>query len=246
MRYVLGMVSLILVISLSGLATAEEITLATLEWEPYVGEQLDQFGFTADIVRTVFQHAGYTVNIEFMPWARVLKLVERGKYAAAFPGYYSEERAQIYALSAAFANGPLGFYALKESDISYTTLEELKPYKIGVVRGYVNTPEFDAAEFLQKDEADSDANNLEKLLRKRVDLIVIDKLTAQHLLNTTFADAADQVEFLEPPLENKPLHVMFSRQVEGYEQLLADFNQALNALEADGTIQSIMQRHGFE
>ncbi len=59
-------------------------------------------------------------------------------------------------------------------------------------------------------------------------------------------DKAGALEFLEPPLEEKLLYVIFSRKIEGYEQKVKGFNQGLQQLIEDRTSQKIMKRHGFE
>ncbi len=69
------------------------IRLATLDWQPYVAQQLENYGFTSEIVTTAFNRAGYHVQISFMPWIRVLAEVERGTYDAMYPAYFSQERA---------------------------------------------------------------------------------------------------------------------------------------------------------
>ena len=55
-------------------AGQKEVTLATLEWEPYVGSGLPDYGFTAEIITEAFSKAGYKVNIEFYPWAACYQL----------------------------------------------------------------------------------------------------------------------------------------------------------------------------
>ena len=59
---------------------AEEkcLSLATLNWAPYVGEDLQGYGFTTEMVTRVFAHSGYRASVTFMPWARVLRHVVRG------------------------------------------------------------------------------------------------------------------------------------------------------------------------
>ncbi len=222
------------------------ITLATLDWAPYVGQKLPNYGFTSEIISAAFKRAGYTVKIEFLPWARVLQEVETGKYDAGYPAYYSNERAQKYLLSDAFANGITGFYKRKADTIAYTSLQDLKPYRIGVIMGYVNSPEFDAASYLQKEEAIDEATNLNKLLAKRIDLTVLDKFTAQYVISTSLPAGKDALEFLEPPLLVQPLHVMVSRQTQGAEQKLRDFNEGLKQIRADGTLDQILTKYGYQ
>jgi ABC-type amino acid transport substrate-binding protein len=151
---------LILCLGATGFADDKTVSLATLEWEPYVGRKLMNYAFISEIVTEAFKRVDYSQTVDFMPCARVLQEVLKGEYDAAFPADYPDTRAKNYALSNSFAEGPLVLCKKKEADISYKSLQDLKPYCIGVVRGYVNTPEFDAADYLRKDLANSDEINL--------------------------------------------------------------------------------------
>jgi ABC-type amino acid transport substrate-binding protein len=51
---------------------------------------------------------------------------------------------------------------------------------------------------------------------------------------------------MDPPLQIKPLFVLFSRNVPGYEKRLKEFNTALAQINADGTVAEILKRHGFQ
>lgn len=226
-------------------ASEKLIRLATLEWSPYVSEELENYGFAAEIVAAAFTRMGYEVQFDFMPWARVLQEVEQGRYDGGFPAYYSEERTKTYLLTDAFTEGPIGFYKRADSDITYQTLEDLIPYKIGIILGYVNTPEFDAADYLQKEAAENEEQNLRKLLLGRLDLVVIDKFVAASIIAESIPEAKDNLVFLNPPLEVKTLHVVLSRNTENAEQKLADFNEGLRQIMADGTITQIMEKHGM-
>lgn len=222
------------------------VSIATLDWSPYVGEDLEGYGFTTEILRVAFERAGYKLKVTFMPWARGLLETESGNYDAIYPAYYSEERTQNYIYSDAFAEGPIVFYKRKGDAITYTKLEDLKPYRIGVVRGFVNTAEFDAADYLQKDVVDRDEQNLQKLVLGRIDLAVVDKFAAQYIFASTFPEGKDQLEFIEPPLDVKPLYVMFSRKIPNGEELMKAFNTSLKQMIADGTIDEILTKYGFQ
>lgn len=227
-------------------AAEKIVSLAATDWPPYAGKDLENYGFVSEIVVEAFSRVGYTVKISFMPWKRVLGKVEQGKYDAAYPAYFSEERANVYALSRPFAIGPIGFYKRRDVEIAYKTLRDLQPYTIGVVRGYVTNATFDSVEYLKKDVADNDEQNLTKLLRGRVDLIVIDKLTAQYILSTAIPEGNAALEFLDPPIEKKLIHLMFSRNIEGYEQRLQDFHRGLEQVLEDGTVKRILKKHGVD
>lgn len=222
------------------------IVLATEEWPPYVGEKLPGNGFLTAIVREAFARAGYEVKYEFMPWARLLEEVKTGRYAAGFPAYYSDERAQQYIVSDPYLSGPVRLFKRVEDNIAYTTLEDLKPYRIGVMLGYVNTPEFDAADYLQKEGVSSNEQNIEKLLLGRIDLAVIDQFVAQYIMDTSVPQAKGKLDYLDPPLAEKTLHILFSRQFAENEQRAQEFNAALKTMIDDGTIDRILEEYGFK
>jgi polar amino acid transport system substrate-binding protein len=228
-----------------GFCADRSVRLATLEWEPYIGRDLEGFGFGAEILREAFHRAGYEVTFSFMPWVRALKEAELGRYDAVCFAYHSKERAGKYLFSAPYAESTLGFCTLQGSGLTVRGLEDLAPYRIGVVRGFVNTPEFDALETLRKEEVKNEWMNLKKLLNGRVDVIVIDRFVMRHVLKTHFPDRKDTVDFLEPPLAVHPLHLMFSKQREHSAAKLRAFNRAVETMRQDGSMDRIMARFGY-
>lgn len=178
----------------------------------------------------------------------------RRKADGLFPEYFEKHRQASFAYSNPFQGGPVGFLVRKDSRIAFDkdprknpteALRGLVSHRFGVVRGYVNTQAFDEATFLTKEEAGSDAQNIQKLWARRIDLIFIDQLVARHLLRTRFPDLNDRLVFLEPPLEVKPLYIAFSRRAPGYEQKLKDFNAGLERIEKAGTLRAILKKYGF-
>lgn len=231
----------------TGVAAGKEIHLTTTNWEPYNGDLLPNYGFTSEIISQAFKRVGYKVRFTFLPWSRAYEDTRKGKYDGLYASYYSKERAEIFALSDPYISGPLVLCSRNDRAIEFKTLRDLSSYRIGVVRGYVNTPEFDKADYLKKEAVVSDILNLRKLLGGRVDLIVIDKFTAMYHLKNTPSVQGDlnNVRFLNPPLEEKPLYIMFSKAVSDYKVKLADFNRGLSEIKADGTYEGILNKYGF-
>lgn len=243
---------IIALILLTGLCTAPDlsqsadtVSLATLDWEPYIGEKLKGQGYVATLVRESYKAAGYTTEIKFMPWARVVAMTKEGKYDGYLPEYYTETLKTDFLVSDPFPGGPLGFFKRKAEAIDFKILEDLKPYKIGVVRGYVNTDAFDKASFLQKDIANNDLTNLKKLIGKRIDLAIGDKFVGLYLLKQEIPDLAGEVEFIEPPLEEKSLYLCIAKKTPDAEAKLKAFNNGLKTIRDNGTLSSIMKTNGF-
>ncbi len=248
MKKRLSLLLLVLVFLMVGtnvFAASKTIKLATLDWEPYIGRDLKDNGYVAEIVREAFRRKGYTVKIKFLPWARVLKMAKDGKVDGYFPEYYSAERENEFLFSNEFPGGPLGFFKRKDSDISYNKLTDLKPYRIGVVRGYVNTKEFDAADYLKKEPALDDLTNIKKLLAGRIDLLVADKFVGLDLLERNLSNHVGDIEFVQPALELKPLYVCFPRTLSASQMYNKVFNAGLKEIKEDGTLDKILTKHGF-
>ena len=165
-----------------------------------------------------------------------------------FPPYtlwYREERKAWFAYSDPIPPASeTGFYKTSDKNISFTTFEDLKPYTIGVGRGYVRPPGFDEAA-LKTSLAKDDEENLRKLHKGRVDLALTDKVVAKYIIDTKIPDAVPDLEWLPPALHVETNHFAISRQAEDFNTKLADFNRGLATIEADGTLETIIAKHGF-
>jgi ABC-type amino acid transport substrate-binding protein len=228
------------------------VRLATLEWEPYIGTKMPDQGYTAALIRAAFAKQGMDVKIEFYPWARALHLARTGAVDGLMPEYFNPSRQSEFEYSAGFPGGPLVLYKRKADAIAFSTdpekhqdaaLRALKARRFGVVRGYLNTPVFDAATYLKKEEASDDATNLRKLVYGRIDLAVIDRRVAEHLIRTQYPDYAKKIEPMSPPLADVPLYIAFSRKSPRKDQALAAFNRELAAMRADGRLAALHQRY---
>lgn len=229
--------------SFGEIAVAGSITLATLDWEPYIGEKLKNQGWVAELVREAFRRKGFDVQFNFMPWSRVVEQAKAGVVDGYFPEYPSLALEKLFIVSDAFPAGPLGFMKLKNKAISWKTLDDLKPYTIGVVKDYINTAEFDARTDLKKEAVSQDALNLRKLAAGRIDLAVVDKYVGLYLAKKELGNDADKLEFMSPILEEKTLVICFPRSKPGAKELATAFNEALKQIRADSTFERIMKKH---
>jgi ABC-type amino acid transport substrate-binding protein len=259
---------LVMFVTTAAVAEQKQITLATLEWEPYISSKMPKYGLTAEIVGEAFKRMGYKVEIKFYPWSEALKLGETGKIDGIFPAYHSKSREEHFVFSEPFAESPLGFYKkstavagpnisqLKRADKNITfpedprvdqtaVLKMMQQYKFGVVKGYVNTPEFDAATFLKKTEAKSDEENIRNLINGQVDLIFIDRYVAKNIIVKKFPWHLQDYEFMEPVLASKPLYVGFSKKTAGHQQKLKDFNRGLKIAKEDGLLKRLTNKYGL-
>ncbi len=221
----------------------QRVSIATLDWQPYISRELEGYGYVGELITEAFSRSGYQTFFLFLPWARVVSLAEEGQVDSYGPEYYSPGLNEKYIVSNPFPGGPAGLFALVSDNIRFNSLEELSEFQIGVVRGYTNEEEFDNAEYLDKQEVTSDLQNIRKLLAKRIDLFFSDKLVVEYQSRKYGLDIS-QIEMVKV-LAQHDLFLCFPKQLPNAQTLADDFNDGLDAMEMDGTLDDIMEKHGF-
>ncbi|MCP4401338.1 MAG: extracellular solute-binding protein [bacterium] len=228
------------------------IRLVTAEREPYIGKNLPNKGYIYELISEAFRRVGYKTEISFYPVARATYLIDKGWRDGFVPVYYDKSLQEKYFFSNPFPGGTLGLLTRKSSAPNSLephdrppALHDLQAYTFGVVRGSVNTPEFDNADFLKKDFATSDIQNLLKLSKDRVDFAVIDKYTAADIMVHKLPHMIGEFEFMNPPLALKPFYIAFSKNAPGFQQRTKDFNRGLQTIVDDNTLEKILYKHGL-
>ena len=92
----------------------------------------------------------------------------------------------------------------------------------------------------------SDEENLRKLAGGELDLIVIDKLVARHLISSRMPGETGKLVPVEPPLLIQPLFVIFPKKLPQSDKRLKDFNKALDELTKSGGVNMIMKKSGVK
>jgi len=214
-------------------------------WPPHYGKDLDEGGYTVEIVREALKRVGYRLETVWLPWKRAQMEAARGDYDGLGASYYTKERAIQFAYSDPVATTEIVFFKRSQDDIKYSKLEDLKPYKIGTGFGYGYPEEFLKADYLQKIEAYEAKTNITRLLNKRIDLIIESRQTILFYLKQEYPDKPNSLEVLGEPLETMSLYVLFSKNRPNHKQKVDDFNRGLKMIKEDGTYQKIMRKHGF-
>jgi len=80
----------------------------------------------------------------------------------------------------------------------------------------------------------------------RVQLTLEDELVARHHLNRDLREIRDAVEFVDTPLSENGLHILVRRSHPLHQQIVRDFNLAIQAMRADDSYRRIYQRHGLD
>ncbi len=229
----------------SGLAAEQKIVrLATINWEPYTGENLPGHGFFSELVTESFARVGYRVQFYYLPWARALEETKKGLFDGLMNAYWKKDRVEFLHYPDVVWKVREEFIALKDNPISFDgTLASLKGYEIGVLRKSAQAEEIEAAGV--KTWALSDqVRNVKKLLAGRIDAMIIPRaIFFYHLERVAPQFDPAQIKILEPSYKIYDMYVVFSKQKPNYAQLTNNFNRGLSLIKADRIYQKILHKH---
>lgn len=234
------------IINTTLLAEEKQLTAVTEPWPPYMGPRLLDKGFLPEILAAAFDQFGYTVTVEFRPWARALSDVKKGDKDILCGAYYTKEREEFLAYSPPIAETPDALFMKKGRNITYQTLADLKPYKIGVVRGAAHGEEFDAADFLNKEEVTHSGQNIRKLLVDKIDLMAGPRDVIKYIIKRDYPLFVDKIVVVNPPLSTNKIYFGFSKKVTGHQELLKVFTKGLKLIKNDGTYSYLAKKHGIK
>ena len=209
------------------------------------GDMEKEGGYLAEITDTAFRRVGYDPEFVFVPWARALLGTIEIEYDVLLAAYRTEEREKVLLYSNPIGRTDVILLKLKTRDIHFSSIKDLRPYRIGHIKGSKVNKEFDEAEkeYLEMDYVKDAKYNMKKLLAGRIDLAVEKKERIEQLLKTSFRDYADRFEFITPPLQKNFFYNCISKKHGSSYKLISDFNRGLRMIQEDGTLDAILERH---
>ncbi|MBB1326449.1 transporter substrate-binding domain-containing protein [Pseudoalteromonas sp. SR45-1] len=240
----------------------QTLHLATLDWPPYIGNNVCNKGWVYQFSIALLNSKGYSVYIEFLPWARAVRNVELGRADILMPEYFIEDtapsdyvdgktRRELLGLSNSFKGGEIAFLKRKGDTDHFTgNLNSLKGLKIGVVRGYQNTPEFDAMMDNGEFEVIASVDDLQlvKLLTaKRVDLVIGDPQALKSSVDYSSLTKPEKQSLLSSieqesiPLQYNSLYFAISKRAHNWLLVLEDINEGLYQFNNSGEIDRIVR-----
>jgi polar amino acid transport system substrate-binding protein len=226
-------------------AHARKLLLAATEYPPYYSESLDRGGPVAELTVTALRNAGHEVEVRFMPWARALRLGEQGKVDGLIGVWRSPERERSFFYSEPVVSNRIVLCRRGTAGPDrFTTWEAIRPFMVGVVRGYAN-PEGLAAAHVNTEAVTDDLQNLRKLVAGHIDLALIDSRVVQYLAKRHLGASAPLIDCLQPPVQEHPQYLVVSRSTAGGEAIVAGFNEQLQRLRRSGEFRVIASRWGW-
>lgn len=240
------------------------VKLATLDWPPYISEKLCNNGWVFQLTVALLVSEGYQVQIRFLPWTRAVRAVEIGDHDILFPEYFidsssysinvkTKRRRELLALSDRFDGGLLSLIKRKgEIDFFNGKLTNILDKVIGVVRGYQNTPEFDALVSQGKIKIIAAVDELQlarMLIANRVDYIIVDPKVLRYVVKHSPLNELEKqtllssIEDIKPEVKYNHLYYAVSKKTNGWLKIRKELNTAISKFRKLGEIQRIIENN---
>ncbi len=189
-------------------------------------------------IEGIFSKIYRPLNIQGFPWKRALALGKEGSFAVG--GIFKNPaREKIYDFSDPVYTKSLYVYVKKNNSFIFNDLKDLKYKNIGVVSGWSYGSKVDAAiksKLFRTDIAPRTKNNILKLLRGRVDGILMDELTASLIFAQM--NIEDQVENLPVPVTSNNVYIAFGKSAKK-KALINQINKAIEEMKNEGELRNI-------
>jgi polar amino acid transport system substrate-binding protein len=236
-----------------GALAQTKITVGTDIWPPYEfteGPENNRLtGFSTEVVRAVFQRMNVEIagDVQLYPFARLERLVLTGEIDAIYSIAFNESRDKCCHFPAEPIINSLWVLFIRKEDegvLKFSSFEDLKGKRIGVVRGYTYSPEF--WRFLETqrhlaDEATNDEQNFRKLVRERVHFVAADYANATALLKKL--QLTDKVvPLMQNPIRSTPLHIIFNKKNIS-KKFVDDFSMQLKAFKTTAEYREIYKKY---
>ncbi len=222
---------------------AEPLGIVGSSWPPYIDKSHQFKGMAMEIVTTALQQQGYQTRTSIETWPRALEGVEIGVYDVVAAIWKTAEREKSLLFSQPYLVNKIKFIKLKDTEVQYQTLQDLKGFLIGTVKNYAYDKDFIGTQDLIKIPQNHIIQNLLKLTQGEIDLTLGDEKAIRYEINQYMKGNDAQLEFLDKPLSKRKLRIAVSKNNHAAKKIVDDFNRAIDKMNSNGTLARIINKY---
>jgi len=227
--------SILLISSFWQSANSESLSGCFTKWAPY-SDLVDNkpLGISIDIVKEAATRAGFELTLELLPWKRCLQMVKQGNIDFALDSVdrsdfiHGEHPSSLYTLA---------FWA-RDTDVydSYENVSKLVDKRLGLLHGYVYSPEILDAGFIAIEWVESERMAAQMISADRLDLTFADTAVMLKVIR----DTGVKLKPLLPVHSTQPLYPSFNMSLTHVRDRI---DKELGQMYTDETIDKIYQQH---
>ncbi|MBT8154122.1 transporter substrate-binding domain-containing protein [Epibacterium ulvae] len=232
-----------LALGLPTLSSAETLKIVADEWPPFSGASLPSKGISLDVICEVLKRAGYQVETEVVPWARIMNGATSGQYDVIGSLFFDPALESYLTYADAFYETDVRLVQRSGAEHAYTSVDALRPFSIAVGDGFLYQDEFDRADYLNKVVVTTTLQAVQMVAHARVDLTLDSVDVVNYAVHSDDPTLNGRVEFAPGVLATQGIHMAVRNDLPNRDQVIQEFNTTLAAMRADGSLAKVLKKH---
>lgn len=229
----------LITISITGLANAQELKLASDAWPPFTDVD-DKIHYAQDIVLEALKRSGQKAAVEIIDFGDVITGISNLTYDGSAALWKSAEREELLSFSKPYLENRLVLVSRKGNPVNYNKLADLRGNRLAVVDNYDYGAGLFDLKTLKITKANSEQECLNMLLAGRVDYILLDNLFAYHLKEYQEDEVGKYLAIGEKAMLSKPLYFAIRKDLPEAKTIIDEFNKAIVEMIKDGTYNELL------
>ena len=230
--------SILIISSLNSIAQTTELKLASDIWPPFTNVEGEK-SFAIDLVKEALGRININTTSEIISMNDVIAAIDKGDVDGSAALWKNDEREKKYVFSKPYLHNQLILVGRKGSMVKDLSEADLDGKRVGIVENYA----YGAPDNLNiiVVEGKSDQKNLERLLSKQIDYMLVDDLLIQYMLKYQINDVTEHLEIGNTPLRVKSLHFVLRKDIVDGERIMTLFDEEILKMIADGSYNTILE-----
>lgn len=218
----------------------DTVSIVVDDYPPYINKAKSG-GAVSKLVTEVFATENIDVELEFAPWSEVEELVHHNN-KLSFMWAKTAQRQQNWSFSEPLYVNRQVLVIKKGSRVFWRRLDELRRYKLGVTSHHNYGERFENyRQYLDLTDSVSDYLSIKKLLRDKVDAVVMEELVGRSLISYFPEKVRAQLEVLgHEAIDNSNSYLVCSKNYAKCSNYIRTFNRGLAKLKASGRYREIL------
>lgn len=216
-----------------------KITVSATDLPPLGSPNLEGNGVLGQFVSESLKGKNYTINFEYIPFARIVALLDNNTVQTAFFNRFQANEKNYYVKT--ILNSNIVFFFKKSkfpNGLVFKDLSELKKYSVGIVRGAPTIEMLEKAG-LTLDLANDEFLDCKKLQNDRVDLLSTCDIFGWYALKEIGADLKDY-DMSKPVLLVESCFLI-SKSLPNSKTIIDDFNAGYEIAKKNNKLTKILE-----
>lgn len=224
-------------------SNSKNLISVSSNWPPYIDNNSKTKGICMEIIREAYKTQNFTVEILIVPWSRAVNGVIEGTYDILPDVWYTEQRSKDLYFSAPILINTIKIISRKNDNFNYIDINSLKEKKVGYVRGFSYSQEFEDSDIFEKIPANYFIQNIYQLLSNKIDLTLEDELVAIKILKDENPKLLDEVKFSNIDFNTNYLYIACGYRNPKHKEIIESFNKGLDIIKLNGIYDQILKKY---